>query len=119
MIEKMEKDHLCNRAMEFILTQPVKELKDLTVADIARHLDVSHSYLSRKFKVERLFSLRDYLFREKMARSVSMLLEKTDLTIPEVAEKIGFFDADYFAYVFKHYFGISPGRYRTCKRVKN
>ncbi len=118
MTKKIEKDFLCNRAVEYILMQPVENLANLTVAEIARHLDVSHSYLARKFKAERDFPLREYLFREKMVRSVFLLQKETNMTVRDLARTMGFFDAEYFAYLFKQHFGVSPGRYRMCKKIK-
>ena len=116
MTKKLEKDFLCNQAVEYILTQPVENLANLTVAEIARHLDVSHSYLARKFKAERDYPLREYLFREKMIRSVYLLQNEENMTIRDLARMMGFFDAEYFAYLFKQHFGVSPGRYRSSKK---
>jgi AraC-like DNA-binding protein len=102
--------------MEVVLTRKIEELGELTVAGIARELNVSRSYLSRVFKRERDFSLGKYLFREKMTRCAILLTKEPQMTIKELSEKLGFLDADYFAYVFKKYFGISPGRYREYKK---
>ncbi len=118
MTKKLEKDFLCNQAVEYILMQPVENLAKLTVAEIARHLDVSHSYLARRFKAEREYPLRDYLFREKMVRCVFLLQQEKNMTISDLAKALGFFDAEYFAFLFKQYFGVSPGRYRRCKQTK-
>lgn len=113
---KIKKDFLCNLAMEFVLTRKIEELGELTVAGIAQELNVSQSYLSRVFKQERNFSLGKYLLREKMMRAAILLSREPQMTIKELSEKMGFLDADYFAYVFKKYFGISPGRYRESKK---
>lgn len=112
----MKKDFFCNLAMEFVLTRESEELSHLSVAQIARELNVSRSYLARIFKKERNFSLKEYLLREKMIRSALLLLKEPQLTVKELAKKIGFLDTGYFAHLFKKYFGISPGRYRECKK---
>jgi len=114
---KTRRDLLCDRAMEYVLTRKVEDLGDLTVAKIAKALKVSRSYLARTFKSERDFSIKEYLFREKMLRSALLLMNKPQLTIRQISEMIGFLDANYFAHIFKKYFGISPGKYRDSKKV--
>jgi AraC-like DNA-binding protein len=112
----MKKDFLCDLAIEFVLTQKNEKLGELNVEQIARELNVSRSYLARIFRRERNFSLKEYLLREKLIRSTLMLVMEPQLTVKELSEKIGFLDTDYFAHIFKKYFGISPGRYRECKK---
>ncbi len=111
----MKKDLLCDKVVEYVLSRKIYDLASLTVAGIAREFNISQSFLNRKFRTQRNFPLREYLFREKMSRCAILLSEKSELTIKEVAETIGFSDIDYFTYVFKNHFGISPGRYRECK----
>ena len=111
----MKKNELCDRVVEFVLTRDIDELAALTVADIARTFNVSQSFLNRKFKQERNFPLREYLFREKMNRSALLLREDAGLTVKNVADIMGFQDYDYFTYIFKNHFGVPPGRYRECK----
>ena len=113
---KRKKDSLCDLAIEFILTRTLEEVGEVTVVRIARELKVSRSYLARVFKRERDVSLKEYLLREKMHRAESLLINESQITIKELSEKIGFLDTNYFAYLFKRYYGISPGRYRKCKK---
>ncbi len=112
----IKKDLLCDLAIEYVLTQKNEKLEELNVEQIAHELNVSRSYLARIFKRERNFSLKEYLLREKMIRSTLLLVKEPQMTIKELSEKIGFLDTDYFAHIFKKYFGISPGRYRECKK---
>ena len=44
--------------------------------------------------------------------SAKGLLENTNLSNWEIAERLGFDDANYFARVFKKYTGITPGAWR-------
>jgi two-component system response regulator YesN len=112
----VKKDSLCDLAIEFVLAQKNEKLGELGVEQIARELNVSRSYLARIFKRERNFSLKEYLLREKMIRSTLLLAKEPQMTVKELSEEIGFLDADYFALLFKKYFGISPGKYRECKK---
>lgn len=113
----LKKDFFCDLAMEFVLTRKNEELGDLSVSRIARELKVSRSYLARIFKEERNLSLKEYLQREKMLRSAALLVREPQLTLRELARQIGFLDSGYFGFLFKKYFGISPGRYRDVKKM--
>jgi AraC-like DNA-binding protein len=113
---KIKKECLCDMAVEFILSKKLDELETVTTASIAGELNVSPSYLARCFRSERNFSLKEYLLREKMLRAVSLMMNEPRLTIKEIAMKVGFLDVCYFSRTFKKNIGISPGRYRECKK---
>ena len=49
-----------------------------------------------------------------MERAVEFLMTTSDRTYM-IAGKVGYADANYFSYVFKKQFGMSPTRYRTEK----
>ena len=106
---------LCDRALERVLTCEADQLGDLTVEKIAQALKVSQSYLTRLFRKQRDCSLKDYLIREKMVRTAFLLISEPGLTVKQLSAKMGYLDSNYFAGVFKNYFGISPGKYRKCK----
>jgi two-component system response regulator YesN len=40
-------------------------------------------------------------------------LDATNLKTYEIAEKVGYAEANYFSYVFKKHYGVSPSKYRT------
>jgi len=66
------------------------------------------------FKKEVGISLIDYLNRMRIDMSLSYL-EMTDLPISEIAEKIGFQDANYFSPMFKKYMQFRPSDYRLAR----
>lgn len=43
----------------------------------------------------------------------SGLLTQTDEKSYMIAKKVGYTDPNYFSYVFKRQFGVSPSKYRT------
>jgi AraC-like DNA-binding protein len=59
----------------------------------------------------------DYIRNRKIEKAKMMLL-KTNLTIMEIAEKCGFYEAKYFREVFKKNVGVSPKQYRNEEREK-
>src|SRR5690606_24351171 len=58
-------------------------------------------------------SVNEYLLRRRLTKSKHLLLE--GLHINEVAEKVGFSSAAYFAAAFKKQFGITPTAFRKDK----
>lgn len=101
--------------MEFILRRNGQELAKLTVKEIARHFNVSESFLGRKFKADTEVSVGKYIYRERMFRAANLLVTKNQITIKAVAEASGFYDYNYFIRTFRQYFGVTPARYRDCK----
>jgi two-component system response regulator YesN len=47
-----------------------------------------------------------------MEKARARILETTEKNY-EIAENVGYPDANYFSYVFKKQFGVSPSKYRT------
>jgi two-component system, response regulator YesN len=75
---------------------------------------VSVKYLSRAFKNITGRNFSDYLSEIRMNKAKE-LLEKTQLTVYDIAISVGYGDPQYFHRVFKKYFGVTPNEYRTIK----
>lgn len=52
-----------------------------------------------------------YLTDYRMDVAVRLIVETNDKSY-EIGEKVGYLDANYFSYVFKKKFGVSPSKYR-------
>ncbi|MDR2702213.1 MAG: helix-turn-helix domain-containing protein [Spirochaetaceae bacterium] len=78
---------------------------------LADSVNVSEDYLTRIFHKEMGLPLWDYLNRYRIFLAAE-LLQQTDDTIQEVANKCGFQDQAYFCRVFKKIYGVSPGQTR-------
>ena len=50
--------------------------------------------------------------RVRMDIAAEMMLNTTEKSYT-IAEKVGYLDANYFSYVFKKRFGMSPSKYRN------
>ena len=50
--------------------------------------------------------------RVRMDIAAEMILNTTEKSYT-IAEKVGYLDANYFSYVFKKKFGMSPSKYRN------
>ena len=62
-------------------------------------------------------TLEHFLFKEKMDRATYLLKAYQNITIKEIAERIGFCTSNYFIQKFKEYYGVAPGKYRELKLV--
>lgn len=85
---------------------------DISLDEVCAVLGVSNSYFSSVFKKEAGKSFISYLTDYRMEIAAEMILN-TDEKSYTIAEKVGYLDANYFSYVFKKKFGVSPSKYRA------
>lgn len=84
---------------------------ELSVEKLCSKLHVSPTYFSTIFKKETDMNFVNYLTNIRLEEAIK-LLNTTDDKTYIIASKIGYQEANYFSYVFKKKFGISPSRYR-------
>ncbi len=85
---------------------------DLSADTLCRHLNVSAAYFSTIFKREAGLGFAAYLTRTRLEHAVQ-LLSSTEEKTYVIAEAVGYTEPNYFSYVFKKEYGISPTRYRA------
>ena len=85
--------------------------ENITLEDMAYEINVSPSYLSRKFKYISGMNLSEYVRDVRLKHAKNMLVETND-SITKIAELCGFNDSNYFSCVFKKEEKISPLQYR-------
>ncbi|MCL6603584.1 MAG: response regulator [Paenibacillus sp.] len=83
----------------------------LTLDSMAGMLQASPVYLSRLFKQELGTSFGAYLTQIRI-RKAAQLLNATDMSINEVAERTGYETQHYFSTSFKKQTGVSPLQFR-------
>lgn len=85
---------------------------NLSLDTVCSALGVSNSYFSSVFKKETGKSFVTYLTDYRMENAAALILETNEKSY-KIAEQVGYLDANYFSYVFKKTFGMSPSKYRT------
>ncbi len=85
--------------------------QELSLETICGYLGVSNAHFSTQFKKETGKTFINYLTDYRMEVAERLIMEGQDKTYV-VAEKVGYQDANYFSYVFKRKFGVSPSKYR-------
>lgn len=84
----------------------------LTVANVAQHLFVSSSHLSRLFREELDCTINDYLTRVRVEQAVE-IMKKPEFSVSQVSIAVGFQNQSYFAKVFRKYIGVTPLIYKN------
>lgn len=87
---------------------------ELSVETICSCLNVSTAYFSTVFKKEMGKTFINYLTDYRMEQALDLLMTKNEKTYI-IAEKVGYSDPNYFSYVFKKQFGMSPSKYKAGK----
>ena len=86
----------------------------LTVQNIADVIHMSPSHFSRVFKQQTGFSPYDFVLISRLNRAKDYL-QKTDLSISQIAYEIGFNSESNFIYFFTKNTGQSPNKFRKLK----
>lgn len=87
------------------------EGEHLSVEQLADELQVSASYLSRRFKAVTGMTFLDALNRHRILLAVESMKNGVH-SFAELSDRYGFSDYKHFSSVFKRYLGVTPSEYR-------
>jgi len=87
--------------------------EDFSVNDICTELGISRVQLYRKVKAVLGYNVNEYILDVRMQKAKYLLRNEMELTIAEVAYKVGFSSAAYFSTVMKSKVGVTPTEYRN------
>ena len=85
---------------------------DLSVEKICEYLHLSAAYFSTLFKRETGMSFTAFVTVVRMDAAAERLRNTQDKTYL-IAQACGYEDPNYFSYVFKRHFGVTPTRFRA------
>ncbi len=91
--------------------------RQIKLSEVAERFDMSVRTFNRRFKAATDQSPLQYL-QEIRIETAKDLLQTSNLTISEVAYKIGYQDMGHFTGLFKKLLSITPSEYRSTVRAK-
>ncbi len=86
-----------------------------TIDEICREIGVSRVQLYRKVKALLGYNINDYILTTRLQKA-KFLLSNEDMSIFEIACKVGFSSQAYFSTVFRSKFSMTPTEYRESVR---
>ncbi|KUJ80285.1 AraC family transcriptional regulator [Microbulbifer flavimaris] len=91
--------------------------EEVRLSEVAKQFEMSVRSFNRRFKLATGQTPLQYLqnVRVDMARE---LLQSSNLSVNEIAEKVGYQDMGHFTALFKKFLSTTPSEYRTTVRAK-
>lgn len=89
--------------------------RHISLNEIAGHINLNPSYLSRVFSQKTGMPLIQYITEEKMKRA-ALLLRSGNYRVKEVAALLGISDQYYFTKLFYKVFQVNPSEYMASER---
>ncbi|MDD9271756.1 helix-turn-helix domain-containing protein [Paenibacillus sp. GCM10023248] len=107
-------DHSTQR-LEEVISLVHDHLGDpsLGVAQLAESIQMTPQYLSTFFKKHHGQNLLDYITNKRMEQA-KLLMKHRELTIVQIAHKVGYNNDAVFIRAFKKLEGVTPGKYREA-----
>ncbi len=90
---------------------------NISIHELAKLFDMSQRNFSRRFKQATNMTPVQYLQKRRLT-AAQELLQSTNLSIKEIAYRVGYLDVSYFTSIFKEYLSITPNNYRKTIRAK-
>lgn len=88
--------------------------KDLSLKSLAKRFNYSPGYLSRAFKDVTGFNFVEYKNNVRI-KEAGKMLQQSNLSVTEIASRVGFNNITHFGRVFKDITDLSPLEYRKLK----
>ncbi|MCT4613129.1 MAG: AraC family transcriptional regulator [Clostridia bacterium] len=109
----MDKYNDINKAISYI----EKNIKEgLTLLDISNSVNISPFYFHRLFSNLVGETVMSYVNRRKVTNSLEDL-RITNRTVAQIAYDYGYESQSVYQRVFKRYFGVTPGKYRSGTNI--
>ncbi|WP_407271220.1 helix-turn-helix domain-containing protein [Radiobacillus sp. PE A8.2] len=102
-----------SKAVDFMQTYYTEPI---SLDDIVTASGKSKFHFTRLFHQTTNATPLQYVTKIRLNKAIE-LLKNQELTIEEVAIKVGYANGNYFSKVFRSYLGIAPGKFRNSKSV--
>lgn len=91
--------------------------KDLSLQDISEKFDVSTFYISRLFRLKKDTTFKEYINSLRVEKAKHIMTEEPNITVHELAQRVGYNRSETFYRVFKNIEGDTPKGYLS--RINN
>ncbi|MBN1491436.1 MAG: XylR family transcriptional regulator, partial [Phycisphaerae bacterium] len=105
-------DPVVAKAMSFIRREACR---GINVEDVLRHLSISRSVIQRRFRKQLGRTVHDEIIATRVGRTKE-LLAQTDLSLSQIAERVGIAHIEYLSAMFKRRTGLTLSAYRRSTR---
>lgn len=89
--------------------------QSISLCDVAQAVGYSPAYLTNLVRQQTGKSVHRWLVERRMAQAISLLL-KTEHTVSQIAEAVGYQDVCHFSRYFRQFYGTSPQAWRSTHR---
>ena len=89
----------------------------ISISNVASLFGMSQRNFTRRFRSATNMTPVQYLQNQRL-REAKELLQNSNLSISEIAYRVGYMDVSYFTKLFKQFMSITPKQYRTTIRAK-
>ena len=105
------------RTVQDYILQHYRE-PDLALSNIARHLDLTETYLSQVFREQTGVTYSLFLERIRV-ETARRLLQSSSLSVSEIASRVGYQTNSTFFRAFRRMHDLSPSAYRRAARTES
>lgn len=102
----------CFHEVEEFIEKNIGNPSLISTSALAERFNYSPSQFSRRFRAVSAKSVKEYVIEVKMKKAKE-LLRIVNLSITDIAYKLGYANPFYFTNVFKKHYGIPPSEYRS------
>lgn len=108
-----------NRYVSFAIDY-IKEnySRKILISDIAGPLHISARYLSKIFAQHTNLTILNYINIFRINKSIELMTD-TDLSLTEIATRIGCAGSQHFSKMFRNIIGLSPHKYKELLKSQN
>ena len=89
--------------------------EDLSITKLSKNANISKSALYKKFHDHFGCTVSEYVKARRVDAAKDLICD-SDLSMEEIAQRVGFSGASYFSRVFKEFTGLSPMKYKNENR---
>ena len=113
LLSGVRKIDIINRYIDTHLTEKI------TLSDLARHIGSSVSGLTHYLREHFHTSSKSMLIEKRLEQAEKLLRSTPQMSIAEVAEKVGYDDCFYFSRLFRKHRGLPPRNCRAQQEEQN